>query len=106
MMGRLNSGIIGLGMLLVRGWIRVPNPPAMMTAFIVRYSLGMEINIKSPFGKEGFRGISTEELQRQIPPGPPFLRGDYNPALALWDFLAKTLVISCFNSERSLDLTT
>ncbi len=34
MIGRLNSGIIGLGMLLVRGWMRVPKPPAMMTAFI------------------------------------------------------------------------
>ena len=32
--GRLASGIIGLGWLLVRGRRRLPSPPAMMTAFI------------------------------------------------------------------------
>jgi hypothetical protein len=34
MMGRFMRGIIGFGILQVNGWIRVPNPPAMITAFI------------------------------------------------------------------------
>ncbi len=32
--GLLASGIIGLGVLLVRGRRRVPSPPARMTAFM------------------------------------------------------------------------
>jgi len=33
MIGRFASGIIGFGILLVNGWILVPKPPAMITAF-------------------------------------------------------------------------
>jgi hypothetical protein len=32
--GRFIMGNIGLGIEWVRGWIRVPNPPAIITAFI------------------------------------------------------------------------
>jgi hypothetical protein len=34
--GLLASGTIGLGMLLVKGRRRVPNPPAITTAFMAR----------------------------------------------------------------------
>ncbi|EKD59449.1 MAG: hypothetical protein ACD_55C00002G0001 [uncultured bacterium] len=34
MMGRFISGTIGLGMLQVSGCMRVPKPPAIITAFI------------------------------------------------------------------------
>ncbi len=36
--GRLTSGSIGLGALLVSGRRRVPSPPAMITAFTARSS--------------------------------------------------------------------
>jgi hypothetical protein len=38
-MGRLRRGIIGLGKLQVSGWMRVPKPPAMITAFIEKLLL-------------------------------------------------------------------
>jgi hypothetical protein len=40
-MGLLTIGTIGLGVLQVRGRNRVPNPPAMMTAFMRAFGLRM-----------------------------------------------------------------
>src|SRR5512137_2781348 len=61
MIGRLKSGIIGLGMLPVRGWMRVPKPPAMMTAFIGAYLHG------EPFGCPALNSPGTATGYRSLP---------------------------------------
>jgi hypothetical protein len=52
-MGLLANGTIGFGMLLVRGRKRVPNPPAMMTAFMGGCFLGLENGIQHNANQNG-----------------------------------------------------
>src|SRR4051812_1058274 len=60
--GRLARGIIGLGEFDVSGRRRVPSPPAMITAFILKPSCRVRIYLPLPQGSSGHREVGDRRI--------------------------------------------